>query len=560
MRLRQLTIERFRGVGHLVWYVPDLPLCLVGPGDSGKTTVLEAIELVLLPRAFISFSEADFYNGDTTVPFEIQATVTDLPSSMLSQQRFGLELRGWTADGLVRDEPDDNDELALTLRLRVDSTFEPAWHVVNDRNQDGRNISARDRELLGAIRIGEDVDRQFTWSRGSSLSRITTDLDAIPQALINAQRSARESIRSVSLPDLEAAATEAGQAGASYGASLELPLEVGIDSRISIVGAGLLSLQQANGVGVKEIGLGSRRLLALGIQQQAVRTGALALIDEIEHGLEPHRLRHLLHKMKADSVQAILTSHSATAVAQLGADGLAVVRRNSDGKVEIRQPDVSLQGTIRSTPEAVLANRVLLCEGATEWGLAVSLIRHWDTLRAVPLSARGTAVANGGGKDWAAQRATHLRSLGYECCFLVDGDHETKPTGSDMVADGITVVRWADGMATESRVVTDLPNRALPALWAAAAELKSPEGVSQQIANDVGVSIQGARSWSDWEGQLGIEAMRNAVGRVAAAKGWFKSTDGGARLGQLVAAHLEELEDCDLGRKVKELETWAYGD
>lgn len=122
------------------------------------------------------------------------------------------------------------------------------------------------------------------------------------------------------------------------------------------------------------------------------------------------------------------------------------------------------------------------------------------------------------------------------------------------------MVQWGDGMATESRLISDLPEGALPELWAVAEELKSPEGISQQIADGAGVSISGPRSWSEWDAQLGIETLRTVVARVAAARGWFKSADGGTRLGQLVAAHLDEFDDADIARKVKALEAWAYGD
>ncbi len=48
--IRHLNIRNFRGIQTLDWHVDGRVICLVGPGDSAKTTVLEAIELALLPR------------------------------------------------------------------------------------------------------------------------------------------------------------------------------------------------------------------------------------------------------------------------------------------------------------------------------------------------------------------------------------------------------------------------------------------------------------------------------------------------------------------------------
>jgi putative ATP-dependent endonuclease of OLD family len=47
--IRRLTIDRFRGIEKLVWY-PELGVnVLLGGGDVGKTTVLDAIALLLSP-------------------------------------------------------------------------------------------------------------------------------------------------------------------------------------------------------------------------------------------------------------------------------------------------------------------------------------------------------------------------------------------------------------------------------------------------------------------------------------------------------------------------------
>ncbi len=78
MRLRRVEIERFRGIKKLHWNVVGDFVCLLGPGDSTKTTILDAIELTLSPRWNVSFNDADFYDANTEHPLSITITVCEL--------------------------------------------------------------------------------------------------------------------------------------------------------------------------------------------------------------------------------------------------------------------------------------------------------------------------------------------------------------------------------------------------------------------------------------------------------------------------------------------------
>src|ERR1035437_4661248 len=104
MQLRHIHIERFRGIQSLDWRIEGTIFCLVGPGDSTKSTILSAIDLALSPRWRVDFNDSDFHNGDTTQPFTITVTLGDLPDTFKADSKFGLLTRGWCKDGL-HDEP-----------------------------------------------------------------------------------------------------------------------------------------------------------------------------------------------------------------------------------------------------------------------------------------------------------------------------------------------------------------------------------------------------------------------------------------------------------------------
>ncbi len=47
MRIVFIEIQNYRGIKKLAWAPSAQVNCLIGPGDSTKTTILDAIELVL---------------------------------------------------------------------------------------------------------------------------------------------------------------------------------------------------------------------------------------------------------------------------------------------------------------------------------------------------------------------------------------------------------------------------------------------------------------------------------------------------------------------------------
>src|SRR5438067_1986664 len=101
MRVRRLTIRNFRGVlaGHV-----DFPqhTLLVGGNNVGKSTVCEALELVLGPERLARrpvIDEHDFHAGSyldadgKSIEITVSAILTDLSDE--ARNRFHLHLRAW---------------------------------------------------------------------------------------------------------------------------------------------------------------------------------------------------------------------------------------------------------------------------------------------------------------------------------------------------------------------------------------------------------------------------------------------------------------------------------
>ena len=69
MRITHVEIKNFRGIKHTFVLFPldSRIVCLVGSGDSCKSTLLTAIEWALWPSWSLIATDMDFYNCDITI-------------------------------------------------------------------------------------------------------------------------------------------------------------------------------------------------------------------------------------------------------------------------------------------------------------------------------------------------------------------------------------------------------------------------------------------------------------------------------------------------------------
>lgn len=203
MIIKHVKVENFRGIKTLDWHVDGRLVCLLGPGDSTKTTILDAIELALIPRWTFPFCDADFYRADTNASIRIQVTVGELGDDLLGDERCGLYLRGYDLAKSFRGDPDDDCESVVTIQLQVDGDLEPRWEIVKDGVLEPKTISWRERERLCMARLGDDVERHLTWSKGSSLSRITDKSIGVGPMLAQVNRAANDAFLSSSTAELD---------------------------------------------------------------------------------------------------------------------------------------------------------------------------------------------------------------------------------------------------------------------------------------------------------------------------------------------------------------------
>lgn len=572
MILRNLTIKNFRGIKSLDWHVPSKFICLIGPCDSSKSTILKAIEYALYPTWGLNISDTDFYNQNIDETIEIIATIGEIPSSLITENKFGHYLRGWNKQSGLVDEPLEGYHAVLSIKLEVDKTLEPKWTVINNRIPEGVVISASDREALGASFLGIYADRDLSWSKGSSLLRLTGQLEDAGNVLSSARRTIRQDVARNIAASWNDVCDNVENVAKQYGLAPRNDLNPGFDIRGNIHATGHLALHDGD-VPARMYGLGSRRILSLSIQQQSTINGAILLIDEIEIGLEPFRLRHLIRALRqstkeVDSLeegthnagQAIITTHSSVTLVECHADELFVTQA-SNGEIKIKQVNIALQNVVRSSPEALLSKKVIVSEGKTEIGVSRGLDIHWSSIGNMPFAHLGITTALGEGSN-SAKRAISIQKLGYEVLLLIDSDVEPAEI-ADARALNIPIIEWEDSFSVEQRIFNDVTWEQVKKITrlglenvvdmnaelnAIASKLASPQSPITLTPN-----------LDDWLNTYNEVRIRQALGDVSKNRGWFKRVDFGETLGIYLAQELDNIPDSPLKTKINQVKNWCYG-
>lgn len=543
MRIKHVEIRNFRGIKSLSWRVKGDFNCIIGPGDTCKTTILTALDYALSPRSALTFDDSDFFDQDVSQGIVIQVTLADWDELQEDVRRFFQESRFaqykcGIADTGPLSEPEPDGSVAVSISLRVDESLEPKWSVVRGRDeeedQDRKPIHAADRAVLGLSRIDIFSDFHFTWGRNTILTRLSADGEGNLNTVLSAlARDMRESDIShhESIQECQTVANTIKKDAQNVGVSLA-GLSPKIDMQRQSVGTGALSLHE-NNVPLRNKGSGTKRLIGAAMQMKLHGGKNISLIDELEVGLEPHRIRGLIYKLKNSNQQIFSTTHSPVVIRELSVveNELYVCKRDAAGTVSLASlaevPDI--QGQVRANAEAFLGSKIVGCEGLTE----VGCLRAYDIYRFdennPPVWSLATSYLNCGGAPRIKPVCNQLLVLGYHTAVLCDNDAPTHLTATDMqdLRDaGAHICQWDSGNSTERQLFADMPWQDIPALLQIICNCHDTlehATVIDSIANESRVQ---ARSLGNdptvWpENQI----LRQVMGELANAGKWIKRID-----------------------------------
>lgn len=536
-RIRLLEIRNFRSIQALHWAPSAGVNCLIGPGDSGKSTILDAIDLCLGARRTSAFGDMDFFAMNVDAPITISVTLGDLPPSLMDIDVYGEFLRGFhQTTGAVEDETGVGLETVMTLHLHVGADLEPSWTLFSERaeqQQLERSLPWKERAALTPARIGSFASSNLSWSRNSVLNRLTDDRAELGAELARAARQARTSFGHQAAEHLSQTLEVVRQTAHNLGVPVGTMPQALLDAHSVSIGEGAIALHGESGIPLRSLGTGSSRLLVAGLQRAAAGSAPIALVDEVEYGLEPHRLMRFLDSLGAKDaaapLQVFLTTHSPVALRELSGNQLFIVRPVQSGHAVMTAGITNeVQSTLRLDPEAFLSRSVIVCEGASEVGFARGLDQAWSNAGARSFLANGGAYVNAGGgsPDNSFARGTALRNLGYRVLVFVDAD---KPCSAGVAeafaAAGGQVLTWRAGLTLEDELFRYLSTQALDSLLAKAegivgAELMNDHIRSRSEGRQTLADIRAERQQGDYS-----PATRQLLGVASRIRnsGWFKS-------------------------------------
>jgi len=313
---------------------------------------------------------------------------------------------------------------------------------------------------------------------------------------------------------------------------------------------------------LRQLGLGSKRMLTTGLQKKNLRAPHITLFDEVDIGLEPHRIACLLHHLKEDMTgQYFLTTHSPVVLRELTVDDLHIVH-SRDGTTEViaaNKPAIanSIQGKIRLGAEAFLAPKIIVCEGATEAGFLRGLDGYWVSKAKSSFAYQGVALFDANGASKIMEIAEGLKDLSYDVSVLADSDRPEQFSDADvnsLRARGVTVTIWDEALCIERRVFADLPWPGVMAAFEAACTIQG----NRNIILDQVQSQYGQQFDLDYAAWVDVPHLREALGKAAKASGWFKRQSLAEEWARAVCIHLDDaaIRNSDLVRKINALRVW----
>lgn len=456
-RLSHLVIKNFRACRDvslpLEGYTP-----LVGQNNTGKSTILQAVEWVLKPKAL---STTDFADPDN--PVEVAACIDGVSDEVLNQIPDANHRRAiapYCREGRLWIRVAATGTSAKAIRKQV-------WDVDqcphDGRPEHWRNYPTGLPEAVSAllpeplvVQAMHDVGEDLGKAKGGTT--IKGLLDEIMGPLLEAHaelQSALDTIHHVLSADgdnrsdhLQQFDTDATNALTHFfpGLTLDLDLQV-VDVKEFFKAGDLHVTERSTGDRRRfdEMGSGAQR----GIQMALIRYLAkmrtseadnparrLLLIDEPELYLHPQgvrRLRHALASLSDAGFQVVFSTHSPLMLSRDNAADTVVVGKTAEEGVETHKPlrqtvEEAIEGAesqsralfeLSNLAEIYFAERVVICEGKTDRRL---LPLAYEQLYGQPPELDHIAFVSLGSCADIPKALPVLTAMGIRACAVADLD------------------------------------------------------------------------------------------------------------------------------------------
>jgi putative ATP-dependent endonuclease of OLD family len=481
MKVSRLIIKNFRGISSSTLLFPD-HVVLIGDNNTGKTTVLEALDLVLGPDRLNRrppVDEHDFYLGkylpsaspnaaqaeqqsDTDAPYSmcepptiyIEATISDLSSEQ--QGKFNNYIEWWDKSraSLYTDsspEGVDADNVVAALRVAFVGKYDAdeddfigttyfARSLLEDPNPE--QFRKKDKQQCGflylrSVRTGS---RALSLEHGSLLDIILRLKEIRPHMW-------EETISWLSATNV-ASDPEIGISGVleSINTALKkyVPREWGANPHLKVsmltrdhlrkvITAFIATGDGEHAAPFFRQGTGTLNMLVLAMLSQIAsgKQNVIFAMEEPETAIPPYAQKRIVHGVRDLASQTIFTSHSPYVLEEFEMDETVILNRTSEGTLS--QAKVSLPDSVKHKRyrqefrtrfcEGLLSRRLLLAEGATEaaaFPVAARRLAELSPSKYTSLEALGICTIDAGSDSQLADLSKLYRALGKKVFAVCD--------------------------------------------------------------------------------------------------------------------------------------------
>lgn len=483
MKITRVKIENFRGIKSAELHLPN-HVVLVGDNNTGKSTILEAIDLVLGPerlRRPFPINEHDFYAGEyitsekELVLIKVEVVISDLSEEQLLH--FGGHIEWWnkeTCDVLTAPPAETTDAPNVDPALRL--LFEGKY----DEEEDGfvgqtffmspQNINGEldvfrtwDKRLCGFLflRTLRTGSRALSLERGSLLDIILR----LQEMRLTMWEDVLGELRELSVAEKEDLGVSAILEQVQDAVRKFVPVEWAENPHIRVsdltrehlrktltvfMGTGeknSAGSEYAAPFGHQGTGTINTLVLALLAMIAELKQNVIFAMEEPEIAIPPHTQRRIVDRVREMSAQAIFTSHSPYVLDEFDPDNLVILKRE-EGHLEsvaaTLPPAVKMKAyrteLRKRFCESLLARRVLIAEGRTEYdalSAAARRLHELDSNRFKSLESLGIAVIDAETDSQVAPLGTYFKGLGKTVFAVCDQQEEEASAAIAAVVDHV---------------------------------------------------------------------------------------------------------------------------
>jgi putative ATP-dependent endonuclease of OLD family len=454
MKVARLLVQNFRGIKEACLFFSD-HVVLVGDNNVGKSTVFEALDLVLGPdrlNRHPKIDEHDFYlggyiNAENEPRKEVRIETSVMGLTEEQQVRFKDYIEWWnTAAKAFQEAPVesiDHPDVHAAIRVTFVGFYDPEQDDFT-----GETYFSRSLEEGGAPQIFSKKYKQFCgflYLRSLRTARRALSLEhGSLLDIILRIKEIRPQMWEKTIGQLSgltvAGDPELGISGVleSIEAAIKkyVPREWGVTPHLkvsnltretlrSVITAFIATGDGDHAAPFYRQGTGTINLLVLAMLTQIAqdKQNVIFAMEEPETAIPPYAQKRIVHEIRQLSSQSLFTSHSPYVLEEFDVGEVAVLTRASDGV--LKQSAIDLPPSIKHKRyrqefrtrfcEGLLARRILLAEGATEAASLPAAARRLSQIDPGTYSsfeALGLCMVDAGGEGSIADLAKLYGSLG----------------------------------------------------------------------------------------------------------------------------------------------------